>query len=195
MLREQIKRICLECGLTQKGLADVIGVRHQRVRDMAAGRVEKLTREEGEALIRKLHVRAEWLATGQPPMLQSDQERRAEEVLGKVGNAAQAASSLGLDMETGRRVSEFLFYVSAGNADAARKALAEMTGLSPDEEVLLDRYRRLPKKAQETLLATSGLIVGEPLKPKKSKKITVTANGGHAAGRDIVTTKKVTKRG
>lgn len=65
--------------------------------------------------------------------------------------------------------------------------------LSADERYLLDRYRSSPKPLKDAAIRV--LTGGEPPKPKKSKKVTVTANGGQAAGRDIVTTtKKVTKR-
>lgn len=169
MLREQIKSICAECGLNQKGLAEVMGVKHQRVLDMTSGRVAKLTREEGEALIRKLHVRAEWLATGQPPMRQSAQEQHAEDVLMKVGNAAQAAAALDLDLETGRKVADFLYYVAAGNAAAAKQALAALTALSPEEAAFLDNYRNTKERGRKAL-REMGAAVAERSRADVKKK-------------------------
>ena len=64
-----------EFGLQQVGLADAMGVTLDRVKSLTSGKVKNLKREEGEALIKKLHVRGDWLATGEGPMLQSEGER------------------------------------------------------------------------------------------------------------------------
>lgn len=68
MISELLKRVMVECGLRQVDLADVLGVSLSRVKAMTSGRVKNLTREESEALVGKLGVRAAWLVTGEGPM-------------------------------------------------------------------------------------------------------------------------------
>lgn len=192
MLREQIKRICAECGLTQKALAAVLDRPHQRVRDMAAGRVEKLTREEGEALIRKLNIRADWLATGEGPMFQSEGEQALRQRLDVIGSARDVAVKLGLCDGEGRLLIELLYYVETGDGDGLKKVLARFTELAPAEWLLVDNFRRSQKKAKANLLQTSALLAaglspaGATPPSKIKKQVNVSAPGGEAAGRDIV---------
>ena len=184
MLKEQIREICAQCGLTQKALADVMGVEHQRVRNMAAGRVDKMLRREGEALIRKLHIRAEWLATGQPPMFQNDQEVRAEEILNKVGDASECVAALGLDRETGRLVHEFIFYAMSGMGDSARRALAELSHVTTEERELLTLFRAASLTGKAA--AIGALQGATAAKIKKQINITASGSGSQAAGRNII---------
>lgn len=57
-----------ECDLQQAGLAEVMEVSLDRVKSLTSGKVKNLKREESEALIGKLGIRAEWLVTGEGPM-------------------------------------------------------------------------------------------------------------------------------
>lgn len=75
MISTLIKQIMKEYGLQQKTLADVLGVGIDRVKSLTSGRVQKLTREESEALIKKLNIRGDWLATGEGRMIQSADDR------------------------------------------------------------------------------------------------------------------------
>lgn len=68
VISELLKRVMVEYGLRQVDLADVLGVSLSRVKAMTSGRVKNLTREESEALVGKLGVRAAWLVTGVGPM-------------------------------------------------------------------------------------------------------------------------------
>lgn len=70
-----------ELSIQQKDLAEVLGVPLHRVKSLTSGRVQKLTREEGDALVKKLNVRAGYLLDGQEPMFQGegDQEYRQAE--------------------------------------------------------------------------------------------------------------------
>jgi len=72
-----IKKLMAARGLDQAGLAEVMGVKLQRVRDLSSGRAKKLTREESEALISELQVRAEWLVTGEGAMFQGEETQDA----------------------------------------------------------------------------------------------------------------------
>lgn len=155
MISELMKQLMKAKGLTQKGLAEILGVPLQRVKNLTAGNVQKLTREEGEALIRKLNVSGDWLATGQPPMFRSDTEQRAAVVMDQLGSAAKVAHALGLSAAQGRLVMELLFFAQTGNAEQVKRALADLNELTPDEAELLSNYRNSSKEQQGILKATS----------------------------------------
>lgn len=70
MTSELIRRILREAHLRQQDLAEIMGVKLQRVKNLSSGVVKKLTREESEALVRKLNIRSDWLLTGQGPMFE-----------------------------------------------------------------------------------------------------------------------------
>lgn len=78
-----------ECDLQQAGLAEVMEVSLDRVKSLTSGKVKNLKREESEALIGKLGIRAEWLVTGEGPM-------RGGESLRSEG---QRTTSTNLDVE------------------------------------------------------------------------------------------------
>lgn len=144
-----------ECGLQQSGLAEVLGVSLDRVKSLTSGKVKNLTREEGEALIKKLHIRGDWLATGEGPMLQSDAERELHRRLGLVKASVGKASLEGLSEEDRARVMEILFYAEMGDATALQRALSP---LAPDEAALLDNYRNSPPEARAAIKATSDAL-------------------------------------
>lgn len=150
MIAELLQRLKRAKGLTQAGLAEVMGVPLQRVKHLTAGNVKNLTREESEALIQKLGVSAKWLATGEPPMF-SDLGKKME----LVSDAAHAAESLGIDKERAFLVMDFVFNVRAGNAEDARNALDKLTRLTPDEAALLDNYRNSPDAGREAVRKTA----------------------------------------
>lgn len=64
----QLKALMLAKRLNQRALADLLGVPLQRVKNLTAGNIQKLTREECQALVCKLNVSSDWLLTGQQPM-------------------------------------------------------------------------------------------------------------------------------
>lgn len=78
-----------ECDLQQAGLAEVMEVSLDRVKSLTSGKVKNLKREESEALIGKLGIRAEWLVTGEGSM-------RGGESLRSEG---QRTTSTNLDVE------------------------------------------------------------------------------------------------
>lgn len=155
MLVTLIKRVMKECGLQQKGLAEVLGVKLQRVKDITAGRVEKLTREEAEALVKKLNIRGDWLVTGDGPMLQSDKEREFQRRVDSLKNASEQAANSGLDTAQQRLLQEILFYAEAGNIGELAKRLV---ALSPDELALVENFRACPPEEKQHIEATSALL-------------------------------------
>lgn len=130
MISTLIKQLMFAKSLSQKDLSDLLGVSIDRVKNITSGRVKNLTREEGEALIRKLNIRGDWLATGEGEMFQSAEEARAFNVMDKLGSASQIAKSLGLSPEQANAVMQLLFFAETGNAEAARRAIDELAGPS-----------------------------------------------------------------
>ncbi len=159
-----------ERGLTQRKLADVMGVDISRVKNLTAGRLRKLTREEGEALIRKLHVRAHWLATGEGPMLQSEAERRFEGRLDDLQKVTRKARGRGLSKSEEELLQEVLYYVETGDNAALQVFFQRLTALNPKEAALLDNFRHSPSAAQDALLKT-GAALAKPAAMKPSKKM------------------------
>lgn len=173
--------------MTQKGIAEVMEVSLDRVKSITSGKVQKLTREEGEALIRKLHVRGDWLATGEGPMFQSAGEQALRQRLDVIGSARDVAVRLGLGEGEGRLLIDLLYYVETGDGDGLKKALARFTELTPSEWMLVENYRRSPKEAQANLLQTSTLLAaglssaGDKPAGKIKSQINVSANHGQTA--------------
>ncbi|MCL4771765.1 MAG: helix-turn-helix transcriptional regulator, partial [Burkholderiaceae bacterium] len=64
LISQLLKQVMHECNLRQADLAELLGVSLSRVKAMTSGRVKNITREEPEALVKKLHIRGDWLATG-----------------------------------------------------------------------------------------------------------------------------------
>lgn len=89
-----VKCIAKAKGLSQKALAEILGVPLDRVKSLTSGKVKKLAPEESKALVDKLHVRAQHLATGEGPLFMSPQELELERRLAAVKTATQAASKV-----------------------------------------------------------------------------------------------------
>lgn len=77
--------------MQQAGLAEVMGVSLDRVKSLTSGKVKNLKREESEALIAKLGVRATWLVTGEGPMRDGGEDESC--------SASQAPLAATLDVE------------------------------------------------------------------------------------------------
>lgn len=151
MISELLKQVMKHYGLSQKALTEVLEVNLQRVKNLTSGKVDKLTREEVDALIRKLHIRGDWLATGEGPMLQSEGEREFYRRLEGVKSATQTASSLALPEAKQRLMQELLFYAQAGDIEALSATLANCEVLRPDQAALLDNVEHCAKEDQEAI--------------------------------------------
>ncbi len=144
-----------ECHLKQSDLVELLGVSLSRVKAMTSGRVKNLTREESEALIRKLHIRGDWLATGEGPMLQSDGEREMARRIDLLKLAAGKAQIEGLEPHHMRALQEILFFAELGDATALRRAL---TQLQPDERALVGSYRSCSDEAKVSLIQQAAVF-------------------------------------
>ncbi|MGH8044582.1 MAG: helix-turn-helix domain-containing protein, partial [Stenotrophomonas sp.] len=68
MVSSLIRQIMEDGGFRQVDLAESLGVSVDRVKSLTTGRVKKLSPDELRALVEKLHVRPEFLTTGDRPV-------------------------------------------------------------------------------------------------------------------------------
>lgn len=59
-----IKEICDNCWLTMAELSHITGIKQQRLKDISSGRVDGFKGDDVALLVEKLHLDAQWLATG-----------------------------------------------------------------------------------------------------------------------------------
>ncbi|MBS0354047.1 MAG: hypothetical protein JSR83_09125 [Proteobacteria bacterium] len=90
-----------EFKLDQKQLAVVLDVPLHRVKSLTSGRVQKLTREESEALVTKLRINPEWLITGEEPMIEEETDREFSDRIQAINHMNAVVAALPLD-ELGR---------------------------------------------------------------------------------------------
>ncbi len=163
-----------EFELHQTGLAEVMGVSLDRVKSLTSGKAKNLKREEGEALIKKLHIRGDWLATGEGPMLQSEGERELDRRMDLLKLASGKARIAGLESHYMRALQEILFFAELGDAVALRKAL---TQLQPDEMALVGSYRNCSEDGKVRLIQQAAVLsAGLPAGQGKSAGAESTAN-------------------
>ena len=134
-----------------------MGVSLDRVKSLTSGKVKNLKREESEALIKKLHIRGDWLATGEGPMLQSEGERELGRRMDLLKLATGKAQIEGLEPHHTRALQEILFYAELGDAEALRRALTQM---QPDEVALVRSYRSCSEDAKVRLIQQAALLSG-----------------------------------
>jgi transcriptional regulator with XRE-family HTH domain len=158
------KKIMKECGLQQKALADLLGVSIDRVKSLTSGRVGKLTREESEALIKKLNIRGDWLATGEGPMLQSPGEQEFQRRLDAIKTATDRVTELGLPTEQARRLSEVLCALEIG--DTARLSDLLQDPPASRQRALLDNYENADDVGKKIIEGTASLAAQSAVKKK-----------------------------
>lgn len=169
-----LKAVMKEFGLHQVGLADAMGVSLDRVKSLTSGKVKNLKREEGEALIKKLHIRGDWLATGEGPMLQSDGEREMARRMDLLKLATGKAQIEGLEPHHMRALQEILFFAELGDATELRRAL---TQLQPDEMALVGSYRRCSDEAKVSLIQQAAVLsAGLPIEQVKKAGVEKAAS-------------------
>ncbi len=133
---------------------------------MTAGRVNKLTQEEGATLIKKLNIRGDWLATGEGPMFQSAGEQEFQRRLDELKSATDSARGSALPEDKQKLMQELLFYVGAGDVAALAAAMSRVEIVSPGEAALLDNYRHAPPEGKAALKAVCAALE----KPQHGKK-------------------------
>ena len=140
MVAEQIKQIMKVCGLTQKQLAETLCVKLQRVKHLAAGNVQKLNPDEAKALVEKLKISGDWIATGEGDMFQSEASQAFAGDLAAIRQASEAVTALPLPDEQKLQVRDILFAVASGKADLIKAALGQSLPVKADHFVMVPRY-------------------------------------------------------
>lgn len=184
MISPLLKRLMTECRLQQKDLAEVLEVTIDRVKSLTSGRVKNLTREESEALIGKLDIRADWLITGEGPMFQADEEAQGALVsrqqaitrtaalinampLREFTRTRLCALMTGAHEQDGPMLAEALRHEALGLDFVTRKPFDGATPASQplpaDEQMWLDCYREwdAPVKKRELRRAMGVLAEGD----------------------------------
>lgn len=153
MISQLLKAVMRELKLSQADLADVLDVPLHRVKSLTTDKVKNLRREEGEALITKLRIRGDWLATGEGPMLQSAQERELHRRLDAVRSTSEKIHAAGLDAATAGALQELLYYAELGDMVSLTKLLQDMPRLSAEEQTLVRYFREAPAEIQRRVMA------------------------------------------
>lgn len=104
-------------GLKQADFAALLGVPIDRVKSLTSGRVTKLTPAEAKALVEKLHVRGDYLATGVEPIFQSPQEVQLNSSMELLKEASTTVQELPLTPRYQMLVRDILFGVALKKAE------------------------------------------------------------------------------
>lgn len=178
MISTLLKKIMQKFGLKQAELAEVMEVKLQRVRDLASGRAEKLTREESELLVEKLEIRAEWLITGDGEMLQDSEPQ--DELVDRMRAINQAHVMIDA-LPLGELEKSRLKAIMTGDAKIDGEAIAaemakslsqrypngETTFLNAREAALINNYRAAPEDGKQALETTGAALAQSMSQVKK----------------------------
>lgn len=159
MISELISQVMQQCNLRQKDLADVLDVPLQRVKRLTSGEAKKLTPDETRRLVQTLNLSAHWLATGEGPMFDAQGGQALGEQLSQLRMCSAAVKAMGLTGEVGDGVRDIAYGVAINNSDVVLGGVATLRpALPPDEQVLLDSYRRCNAQARQNLIQTAALL-------------------------------------
>ncbi len=123
MISSLLKQVMTELELRQRDLAEVLGVPLDRVKSLTSGKVSKLTREESEALVKKLHVRGDWLATGEGDVFQSSVEQRMTGDLQSLQSISEDVAKMGLPREQAMFARDIAYGVVSQNENLLKTTL------------------------------------------------------------------------
>ncbi|WP_084404104.1 helix-turn-helix domain-containing protein [Marinobacterium litorale] len=180
MISVLTKKILKECGLKQKELAELLGVPLQRVKRLAGGEAKKFSREEAEVLVKKLHIRGDWLATGEGSMFQPDNEVELHRRLDAVSTATQKANLPELSEEQRRLLQQILHAAELGDGSALAGLVQEP--LHRDEQELLALFRTASLQVKAAVLGA--LTAGSTADTRGDTSISVKGKGNRVAGKD-----------
>lgn len=140
-----------------------MGVNLQRVKNLSGGYAGKLKREESEALVKKLHIRAEWLVTGDGPMFQTKSEQEFQRRLDVVANASRQAAALYLRPEQSDLLQRITMAAETGDSGTLGRLLRP---LSERAAALLDNYEQMGEDNRRALeLTAAGMVAAESSHP------------------------------
>ncbi|MDF9442573.1 XRE family transcriptional regulator [Stenotrophomonas acidaminiphila] len=98
--------------LSQREMADLLGVSVDRVKSLTSGRVKKLAPQESKALVEKLHVSGNYLATGAGEIFQTPGEVALERRLTVLGETSATARQLEMPMREQELIRDILYGVA-----------------------------------------------------------------------------------
>lgn len=134
-------------GLSQRDLAQLLDVSLDRVKSLTAGRVQKLAPAEAKALVEKLHVHGEYLATGKPPIFKRPNEMELERRMEAIGSANKISHQV-QDQSARHEVQRQVFEALVGSLDAR-------------EQHLLSCFRRADERGKVAVLRVAESLTDE----------------------------------
>lgn len=118
-----IRQIMEDGGFRQVDLAERLGISIDRVKNLTSGRVKKLSSDEMRGLVEKLHVRAEFLATGGGPVFAQPAEVELGRRMKLLSDASQKASTLDLPESYQALVRDILVGAALGQSDLLQSTI------------------------------------------------------------------------
>lgn len=209
MISSLLKKVMTEFGLRQVDLAETLGVSIDRVKSLTSGKVKKLTREESQALIKKLDIRGEWLVTGDGEMRQSA-EQEFQDRLHALQGISQNISEMDLPPDVQQAIQGVAYAVSIKDVDLLKSSLSNATISEPkveykvgaqdftqDEVELIALYRSAPLATKAAVL---NILTGMTTQQSASNKgvggnLTIRGDGAIGAGNSVVIDGKPKNKG
>jgi len=164
--------------LQQTGLAEVMGVTLDRVKSLTSGKVKNLKREESEAIINQLGIRAEWLVTGEGPMLEDGETQdQFSERMQAINRMAELVNAMPLEELTKPRLCALMTGDPAQDGPLIARALAAQAqgvdfitsqrigganapvperAVTQGDRVLLENFHAAPAQVQAGVKTTLG---------------------------------------
>ena len=154
-----LKQVMAAMALQQKDLAEVLDVPLDRVKSLTSGKVKKLSSDETRRLVQTLNLSAHWLATGEGPMFDAQGGQALGEQLSQLRLCSAAVEEMGLTGEIGNAARDIAYGVAIKSPEVVLGGVETLCpALPPDEQVLLDSYRRCTAQARQNLIQTAALL-------------------------------------
>lgn len=164
-----------EKGFKQVDLAELMGVSLDRVKSLTSGKTKNLKQEEAQALVKKLHIRGDWLATGEGPMFQDETERLLHQRLDQLSSVTNKVLATDLHEDQQRELQLILFALETNDSETLKKALSSLSkaGISQREAALLNNYRACKEVDQKAIerVALNAAAAKQEVTPK-GKRVT-----------------------
>lgn len=112
-------------------MAEVLGVGLDRVKSITSGRVAKFTPEESRALVEKLHVRGDYLATGTGPIFRTMGEEQLDSRMVLLREATDTVLKMSIDRRHQELVRDIIYGVALKDADLVSTTITSFVAESP----------------------------------------------------------------
>lgn len=161
---ERLKWLREHLGMSGTVFGLRIGVPQTKIADLEREKT-KMSLEVMVALERELDVSTAWLMEGVGTWKKTDAVKAFEGNLNAVQDATQAAVSLGLSNEDGRRLQEIAIGLRMGDKTMVERAL---NALQPRQRALLDNYDHADDEGKKIIEGTASLAAQSGLKKGKA---------------------------